>query len=505
MQIFDAPRQLITHCLGPQRVSDPISKPGLLDAAQVANLIRWLTDQNEFEQHDAWVKLGMACRAEYGAAGIDLWRLAHDDTVTDAVETAKWRSFAEDARPGAVTLATWLRRAHELGWSGTIQKSAAAMFADVLHVPSPSIAPQASGTTRLIKTSAEFIAGYVPPDYLIDGLLQRRYIYSVTAKTGAGKTSIALRMVGHVVTGLALGEREVERGTVLYFAGENPDDVRARWFVLCREMNIDPSTDMVQWVDGAMDLTQVAECISREIAENGNEYALVVVDTAAAYFPGDDENSNTQAGNHARHLRSMTTLPGGPCTLVLCHPTKRAADDDLQPRGGGAFIAEMDGNIAVAKKEMLVTAAPFGKFRGDNSWSIKFELDVIKDHPTLKDAKGRFTTSVLARPVAEGAAAVIETRADSDTIAVLNAVCSAPGCTPTDIARSLGWTFGSKADPNVNRVKRNLKRLADDKAVKETLGRWKATSTGQQALNDADRAKAVQPRPMFPMPPIPQR
>jgi hypothetical protein len=88
-------------------------------------------------------------------------------------------------------------------------------------------------------------------------------------------------------------------------------------------MGVDPATEMVQWVDGAMDLTQVADRISREIADNGNEYSMVVVDTSAAYFPGDDENSNTQAGNHARHLRSLTTLPGGPCTLVLCRPTKR--------------------------------------------------------------------------------------------------------------------------------------------------------------------------------------
>jgi hypothetical protein len=58
-------------------------------------------------------------------------------------------------------------------------------------------------------------------------------------------------------------------------------------------MGIDPATEMVQWVDGAMDLTQVADRISRETADNGNEYFMVVVDTSAAYFPGDDENSNT--------------------------------------------------------------------------------------------------------------------------------------------------------------------------------------------------------------------
>jgi AAA domain len=128
--------------------------------------------------------------------------------------------------------------------------------------PMPPIAPKltvvpVAPLPRLIKTSKEFIAGYKPPDYLIDGVLQRRYIYSMTGGTGVGKTSIALRWTGHVITGRPIGEREVERGKVLYFAGENPDDVMARWFVLCREMGIDPETDMVQWVDGAMNLMAV--------------------------------------------------------------------------------------------------------------------------------------------------------------------------------------------------------------------------------------------------------
>jgi hypothetical protein len=37
-----------------------------------------------------------------------------------------------------------------------------------------------------------FLKGFIPPDYLIDGILQRRFIYSLTAPTGGGKTAIAL-------------------------------------------------------------------------------------------------------------------------------------------------------------------------------------------------------------------------------------------------------------------------------------------------------------------------
>jgi len=52
--------------------------------------------------------------------------------------------------------------------------------------------------------------------------------------------------------------------------------------------------------------------------------ALVTIDTTAAYFEGDDENSNVQMGRYARGQRSLVELPGGPCVVALCHPVKNA-------------------------------------------------------------------------------------------------------------------------------------------------------------------------------------
>jgi len=286
---------------------------------------------------------------------------------------------------------------------------------------------------------------------------------------------------------------------VLYLAGENPDDVRARWLVLSREMGIDPNTERVTWVVGAKDIAAVAERFVTESARKGLSFAFVVVDTAAAYNAGDDENSNTQAGAYARQLRTLTNLPGGPCVVVLCHPTKRAADDDLMPRGGGAFLAEVDGNMAVMRKDSLLVVAPFGKFRGDMSWSQRYEIEVVKDHPKLKDARGRQMSSVLARPVGDGAAAVMEKRTDADMQSMLSAVDRTPSATPSELARLLGWTFGPKAQLNVNRAKRNLDRLSKDKLVREVMGKWRVTPAGEKELNAIDTAKA------WPMPAPPPR
>ena len=52
---------------------------------------------------------------------------------------------------------------------------------------SPEKANGAAPVGRIIKTSAEFVAEFEPPDYLIDGLLQRRFLYSLTDKPAAAK------------------------------------------------------------------------------------------------------------------------------------------------------------------------------------------------------------------------------------------------------------------------------------------------------------------------------
>jgi hypothetical protein len=66
----------------------------------------------------------------------------------------------------------------------------------------------------LLMTSAQF-ASFTPPDYMIDGLVQRRFLYALTGPTGSGKTAIALRIALHVSKGWKLGDREVEQGAVL--------------------------------------------------------------------------------------------------------------------------------------------------------------------------------------------------------------------------------------------------------------------------------------------------
>ena len=229
---------------------------------------------------------------------------------------------------------------------------------------------------RLIKTSEEFVASLKAPDYLIKGVLQRRFIYSMTAPTGAGKTCIAMRIAAHVAFGVPLLGRPVKQGGVLFLAGENPDDVKMRWIKLAEEMAVDVNTSRICWLDARVPLSkkELRQRIAAEVAALG-EVTLVIVDTSAAYFEGNDENDNVQAGNHARAMRGLVDLPGGPTVLVTCHPVKNPDLENLVPRGGGAFVNEVDGNLVCPSKGGGIVEVHWHvKFRGPDFAPIPFRI-----------------------------------------------------------------------------------------------------------------------------------
>jgi hypothetical protein len=351
----------------------------------------------------------------------------------------------------------------------------------------------------LIVSSADFLKDFTPPDYLFDGILQRHFIYSMTALTGSGKTAVALMLAVHVALGRSIGERFVEKGRVLYFAGENPDDIRMRWLASAEKLIFNPDTIDVHFLPGTPRLSKAIVRIRAEVEAIGS-VALVVIDTSAAYFEADDENSNVDMGNHARFLRELVTLPGEPCVLVACHPTKNAnAETTLLPRGGGAFLNEMDGNLTCAKTETVVKLHWTGKFRGPDWAPLHFQLHTaITD--TLKDSKGRPIPTVVAMPISEAEQQVAEAGSRKDEDEVLSVMSDGRIRSLTGIAGALCWQTKDHK-PNKGRVQRAGDRLKASKLAEMSPRGIVLTAKGKKeaakidAINDPRSDQA----PEFPI------
>jgi AAA domain len=329
---------------------------------------------------------------------------------------------------------------------------------------------------RLIKTSAEF-ADFIPPDYLVDGLMIRGYLYSCTALTGGGKTAIAVLFTAYAALGRNLGDMEIsEPCRVLYFAGENAMDVKMRWVAMCGELGIDPADMNVRFVDRVLKFSEATKDIIREVGDD--EYGLIIVDTSAAYIEGDDENNNKQLLDHAKRLRALTELPGRPTVFVCTHPIK--SGDNLLPRGGGAFLNEVDGNFTLKNTHGNVELHWQGKIRGADFDPKHFRLKTTT-HPKLVDSKGRLLMTVLAEPITSEA--VVEerrqTRADENVLLVV--LKTGPGRSFAAYAEELGWRLKAGV-PDKKRVSRAMDNLIRDKLVEKHRGRHRLTPKGQKEV-----------------------
>lgn len=332
-----------------------------------------------------------------------------------------------------------------------------------------------------IVSSSELVNGFIPPDYHIDGIIQSRYFYSLTGMTGTGKTAVLLLMAASTALNLAIGGREVRHGRVLYFAGENPDDVTMRWIAMAHQIGFNPHEIDVHFIKGTLNVGQMFERIKADVQMLGG-VDMIVVDTSAAYFMGADENSNVEAGNHARGLRKLCGLPGGPVVLVACHPIKNASADNLLPRGGGAFIAEVDGNLTLAKAGGLVKMHWQGKHRGPDFEPINFQLDTVSA-PSLVDSRGRSVPSVIAKALDDRETGTIKRQEFSDIDAVLLEIEHDGTQSIRDIAESLDWF--KDGTPDRRRVQSATERMKRDKLVKYEANKWKITEVGREVVVDA--------------------
>jgi hypothetical protein len=171
----------------------------------------------------------------------------------------------------------------------------------------------------LVKASDDFIKGFAPPDYQIDGILQRRFIYSLTAPTGAGKTAIAL-FLSAAVGGAAksVAGHAVERGRVLYLAGENPDDIRMRWMAMSDKQGFDLKEIDVRFVAGVIPIPDMFDQIAREV----ESVSLVVVDTSAAYFSEMTKTTTCRWGNTLACCGGSLLCRASPASLSAAIPPR---------------------------------------------------------------------------------------------------------------------------------------------------------------------------------------
>ena len=338
-----------------------------------------------------------------------------------------------------------------------------------------------SGRNSFSRASRKFCSEYVPLAYAADGLIRTASLYTLTGKTGSGKTGFNVICALANATGRVdiLG-REVAKGRAAYCAAENPDDVRMRFMIAAFLLNIDLNElgDSIIILDRRAKPEEIVAELMR-LAETG-PFVAVYVDTFAAYYDGDKINDPIQAGNFARRWRPLTWIPSKPAVVISSHPIKNASEDQLIPYGSGAILNEVDGNLTLWKTDGGVSLHWQGKLRGLEFEPPQFRFEMTSS-PDVLDAKGREILLPTLRPsTAQAADERREAEADIGR-ALLRAMIAEPNATQQAWAIAIGRARG--------RVNAHLKKLRAEKLAQVSLGKWIVTAKGRRAVTGLEGPK----------------
>ena len=261
---------------------------------------------------------------------------------------------------------------------------------------------------------------------------------------------------------------------VLFLAGENPDDVRARVIATLEFYGINPKSCRLHFIAGTFSIRADMERLQEEAAKLPN-LILTVVDTFAAYFDGEDENSNAQALDFARVVRAITALPSKPAVVMPAHPVKNATRKDLTPKGGSSLLNEVDGNLTLWNNDGLISLHWQGKHRGPDFDPLKLELEGYTSD-SLKDRKGRHIPTILAKPVLEMRATQIARDSISLEDRLLLNISDDTALTKRQRAEALGIS--------PTRCQRMIDKLREQKLIKKFRAKYELTKDGERAVQE---------------------
>ena len=331
-------------------------------------------------------------------------------------------------------------------------------------------------TGRLILSAREFLADATSPRWLIGHMLQRGYLYALTAPTNAGKTAVSLVMAVCIAGGKRFAGMETDSGRVLILCGENQEGFKLRLLATMQMIGV-----TIEDMEGRLDVIPYSTGLATIIARIGEEtkklgdLAFVLVDTSVSFFSGVDENNNTEAFEHARTLRMLTELPGGPAVVANCHPKAGSEREGCVPRGGSAFLNEIDCNLTVWSDGDTSELHWIVKKRGPDFDPIWFEyraIDVVQF--------GEHQQTIVAVPIGEGKEREIRQRRREAENRVLYELLASPKASFSEWARGCGF-LDSNGAPMKSKVFRVLERLKSMKLVgNDQRNGWHLTPAGKR-------------------------
>jgi hypothetical protein len=474
---YTAPDALVDHCLRKTGPVASVAKVGTRDMGDTAALLKWLTEHDAFVDRQDWINAGFALRLEFGDAGLELWKLCHNETVTEAAEATAWQSFDTEPTPKSITLNTILATAHKLGWHGNIRRSVDKIFEGVAaNVQSPPIvperSPQKAAFTPLVQSGAALLKkAFHPVSYVVLGYFAEGCTV-LASKPKMGKSWLMLDVALAVATGGTVLGKTAEQGNALYIGLEdNERRLKSRIIKILGPVPHGPERFdyATTWERGDAGVANIRKWI-----ESVERPKLVVVDVLQRFRSPTASQNAYQADYEA--ITGLQTLAAEKrvAIVVVHHLRKQAADSDIFDKVSGTLgISGAADTVAILDRSGHgITLS--GRGRDIEEYEVAVEFD-----------RARCRWKVLG--------AATEVRRSDERKAILDALAEAgKPLTPSEIAHA--------AKMQANNVRYLLHKMNKAGEVMVFDGRYEAANPANAANANAERKPIFSPGAVPPPP-----
>ncbi|GAA0581424.1 helicase RepA family protein [Halomonas salifodinae] len=244
----------------------------------------------------------------------------------------------------------------------------------------------------------DMLSNVRPPDWLIKGHLEADSLGLIYGPPKCGKSFLAIDWACCVATGTPWHGHQVKQATVFYLAGEGHNGLARRFMAWGISREIDLSKAPIAVSNSAQPLTdeiattQVQVAIDT-LAERHGPPALIVVDTLARNF-GGDENSTQDMNTFVQHLDRIRQR--WRATVLVVHHTGK--DQSRGARGSVALTGAIDSAFKVERDELgtvLMEATEMKDSEPPGLQAFKLEGVLLP----LSDEEGGEVWSCVPRPL----------------------------------------------------------------------------------------------------------
>jgi biotin operon repressor len=277
-----------------------------------------------------------------------------------------------------------------------------ALPATVTRLSARDYARGDAGDPRHVVVDLGESAGPPPPqEFVLEDYIPAGCVTSLYAKGGSSKSFLALILAFHVVRGVSVFDRAVQRGPVLYLDAElDQQTAERRGWMIANGLGLDRIPDGLKYVRLRGSLTE-SGCNAdiRGIIQE-HRPRLTIIDSFTAAIRGKDTNSLDDISDRLRWLDEFGTV------LMIDHVSK-SADFGANVSAIGSvakqifarsalFIAS-NGNASILRHEK----SNFGPLSAPVRFALNFSSEFVALEAPLRDDDPRLQGIEGALPIRE--------------------------------------------------------------------------------------------------------